>query len=135
MRNALAPRALVVALSLLVAAVVLIIPATASASSVVWVKVDAATQFPAVNRVKTVNLPAKTDGYAPRWLVAEGAVGVIQSRMSEGRGIPSRIRVMGARWYAGTWNVRYRVVTNGEYSYGKFVVSQGSKRLEFNGYS
>jgi hypothetical protein len=82
-----------------------------------------------------VNLPAKTDGYAPRWLVAEGAVGAIQSRMSEGRGIPSRIAVMGARWYAGTWNVRYRVVTNGDYSYGKFVVSQGSKRLEFNGYS
>ena len=95
--------------------------------------------YPAVSKVKATNLPRLTDGYAPRWLVAESVVGLIQYRMSDGKGIPSRVRVGGARWNGGTWRIRYRLVTvtegGNDYSYGRFTATHGSQRLTFNGYS
>lgn len=123
-------------LAALATATVLAVPATASASSnTIDLPREYQKSFPAVERVKATNVPRLTDGYAPRWLVAQGLVGVIQYRMSEGKGIPSRVWVRGARWNGGYWRVRYRVVTNGDWSYGRFTATHGSQTLQFNGYS
>ena len=113
----------------------LIAPATASAKTVTVALPDEYQQaFPAVERVTTVGLPRLTDGYAPRWLVAQSAVGVIQHRAYNGA-FPRRIWIRGARWGAGRWRVHYRTVTEGDTWYGRFVLSHDKQRLKFNGYS
>jgi len=126
---------LVAAAVLVVPAAALAVPAKAEASSIVTLRMPSELKrsFPAVYRVKAINLPRKTYGYAPRWLVAETIVGHIQGSME--KGIPARVHPQGARWDGGTWRVRYRVVTTRDGAYGKFVVSKASQRLEFNGYS
>jgi hypothetical protein len=117
-------------------AAALAVAAPALASTTVRLDESYQQVFPAVYRATLTNVPAKTNGYAPRWLVAESIVGVIQARMMDGDGIPSRISIGGARWSGGTWKVRYRVVTTKhDSSYGKFTVTQGAKRVTFNGYS
>lgn len=113
------------------------VPSIASASSTVSIKMPRymQTQFPAVYTVKATNLPAKTYGYAPRALVAETVVGQIQYSMSDSGRIPKTVHPQGTRWDGGKWRVSYRVVTNGDYSYGKFTVRKGSQTLSFDGYS
>lgn len=92
--------------------------------------------FPGVYKARTVNLPRLTRGYAPRWLVACGAVGWVKAGY-RGRTnqFPRSIVIHGASWTAGRWQVRLRVVTTRDGGYGHFVVSQGRKRIVFNGYS
>jgi hypothetical protein len=117
------------------------VPSIASASSTVTLKMprEMQSQFPSVRSVKATNLPTKTYGYAPRWLVAETAVGQIQYKMSETGRIPKTVHPQGARWDGGKWRVSYRVVTitedGNDYSYGAFTVRKGSQVLTFNGYS
>ena len=123
-------------LAAVVAASALAIPATASASShTIDLPREYQQSFPSVKRVTATNVPRLTDGYAPRWLVAQGLIGAIQYRMSEGEGIPSRVWVRGARWNGGHWRVRYRVVTKGDWTYGRFTATHGRQTLRFNGYS
>jgi hypothetical protein len=92
--------------------------------------------FPNVSNLRAINLPRKTTGYAPRCLVAESVAGMIQVYAQDHNGrIPTKVRVMGARWNAGTWRVRYRVVQGEDSPYGKFTATQGSKRITFDGAS
>jgi hypothetical protein len=117
-------------------------PGNALASDhVVGIKMprDIATAgFPAVYRVTTVNLPRLTGNYAPRWLMAQSAVGIVRARITDPH-LPRRVWLRGASWNGGYWRLRYRVVTISEdgndYSYGRFVLSRGDKRIKFNGYS
>jgi hypothetical protein len=113
------------------------VPSIASASSTVTLKMPRELQrsFPSVRSVKATNLPAKTYGYAPRWLVAETAVGQIQWSMTDTGRIPKTVHPEGARWDGGVWSVRYRVITTDDYSYGKFTLRKGSQTMTFAGYS
>ena len=93
--------------------------------------------FPVVSNLRAVNLPAKTDGYAPRCLVAESVAGMVQvyAGNHDGR-IASSVRVMGARWYGGTWRVRYRVVNNAQGdAYALVTATNGRAVVTFNGAS
>ena len=97
-------------------AAALMIPAGASAKTV---PCDGTTyggvsdSFPGVAKIRAHNLPGKTDGYAPRCLVAESVAGRVQMEMGDGEApfYPKRVRVYGARWDGGTWKMRYRQVT------------------------
>ena len=94
--------------------------------------------FPAVDKLRARNLPRLTDGYAPRCLVAEGVAGAVQSYWSEYYRAPRRVTVMGASWYSGKWNVRYRLETNGEWSWGEFTARKVGKPhqvVTWKGYS
>jgi hypothetical protein len=62
---------------------------------------------PAATHLRAYNLPRRTDGYAPRCLVAEAIVSEIQIEYSEESGPPARLRVFGARWSAGRWRCSY----------------------------
>jgi hypothetical protein len=97
---------------------------------------DLQSVFPAVYNLRAHNLPAKTDHYAPPCLVAEGGAGVIQFYAGEPGGrIPRSVRIMGARWYAGTWRVRYRTVNGDDSPYAKFTLTHGAQRITFDGTS
>jgi len=63
--------------------------------------------IPAVSKLRAIDLPRLTDGYAPRCLVAE-AVAVEIQRGFEGRSrLPRKVIVLGARWNGGTWHCTY----------------------------
>jgi hypothetical protein len=62
---------------------------------------------PKPSNLRAYNLPRRTDGYAPRCLVAEAVVAEIQLDYSEENGPPARLRVFGARWSAGRWRCTY----------------------------
>jgi hypothetical protein len=59
-----------------------------------------------IERLRTVGLPRRTDGYAPRCLVAEALASDVQGTYERSGRIPRRIRLFGARWNGGTWTVR-----------------------------
>lgn len=123
-------------------------PASASASSVVkcnghtFGMIDESS-FPGIDKLRAHNLPRRTDGYAPRCLVAESVAGMVQTKWGNGVGFPQRVRVMGARWYAGYWRVRYRQVTvhspeGGDWTYGAVTatrIGHPRQHVTFRGYS
>jgi hypothetical protein len=65
------------------------------------------TASPAVTNLRAYNLPRKTDGYAPRCLVAEALVGKIQFRYERGGRLPAKVWIYGARWNGGRWRCTY----------------------------
>jgi hypothetical protein len=62
---------------------------------------------PTIENLRAHNLPRKTDGYAPRCLVAEAIAAEIQRRLQEGRKAPSTVSIMGAQWSSGKWRCSY----------------------------
>jgi hypothetical protein len=62
---------------------------------------------PSVANLRARNLPRRTDGYAPRCLVAEAIVGEIQRRFGVSGRLPARVWVYGARWNGGRWRCSY----------------------------
>ena len=62
---------------------------------------------PDITKLRAINLPRRTDGYAPRCLVAEAIVGRIQDRYEETGALPATVRVYGAAWSGGRWNCTY----------------------------
>src|ERR1700754_633836 len=62
---------------------------------------------PTIERLKAHNLPRKTDGYAPRCLVAEAIASEIQRTLQDGGAKPRRLNVYGARWNGGKWRCSY----------------------------
>src|SRR3954471_6669697 len=62
---------------------------------------------PTIADLKAHNLPRKTDGYAPRCLVAEAIAAEIQRRLQDGKDAPRTVLVYGARWNGGKWRCRY----------------------------
>ena len=83
--------------------------------------------FPAVDKLRARNLPRLTSGYAPRCLVAESVAGAVQYYWSEHYHAPRRVNVMGARWYSGKWTIRYRLRSNGHWSWGEFTARKVGK--------
>ena len=61
---------------------------------------------PKPSNLRAYNLPRRTDGYAPRCLVAEAIVSEIQINAEGGR-LPERLQVFGARWSGGRWRCSY----------------------------
>jgi hypothetical protein len=62
---------------------------------------------PRIADLRAHNLPRKTDGYAPRCLVAEAIAAEIQRTLQEGGKAPRTVLVYGARWTGGKWRCRY----------------------------
>ena len=95
--------------------------------------------FPAIRRLRAHGLPRRTDGYAPRCLVAEAVAGLVQSRWGKDDAsvpAPTRVHPRGARWDGGIWRLRYRVVT-GEVdgTHAEITGRHGHRRITFAGYS
>jgi hypothetical protein len=57
-----------------------------------------------VKNLRAHNLPRRTDGYAPRCLVAEA---VLSEMDLEYPPLPARLNVYGARWDGGKWRCTY----------------------------
>jgi hypothetical protein len=62
---------------------------------------------PTIEALKAHNLPRKTDGYAPRCLVAEAIASEIQRTLQNGGSKPRTVTVYGARWNGGKWRCSY----------------------------
>jgi hypothetical protein len=62
---------------------------------------------PRITDLKAHNLPRKTDGYAPRCLVAEVIAADIQRALQNGEKAPRTVFAWGARWTGGKWKCRY----------------------------
>jgi hypothetical protein len=62
---------------------------------------------PTIENLRAHNLPRRTDGYAPRCLVAEAIAAEIQHRLQEGGKAPRTVSVQGARWSSGKWLCSY----------------------------
>ncbi len=96
----------------LVAAAALAAPATAAAGHVScrvgYYSPGADTASPTVTSLRAHNLPRKTDGYAPRCLVAEAIVGEDPVPLRGRAGsCPRRLWIYGARWNGGRWRCSY----------------------------
>ena len=65
------------------------------------------TDSPTVRNLRAYNLPRRTDGYAPRCLVAEALVGKIQFRYGRSGTLPAKVWIYGARWNGGRWRCSY----------------------------
>jgi hypothetical protein len=76
-------------------------------------------QFPTIHRLRAIDLPRRTDGYAPRCLVAEAVAALVKDRVARAarrhgnhfsfaEHAPRRVKPAGARWSGGTYRVRYR---------------------------
>ena len=62
---------------------------------------------PELTNLRAHNLPRKTDGYAPRCLVAEAVGAEIQLEFRLEGELPKHLHVYGARWSAGKWRCSY----------------------------
>ena len=62
---------------------------------------------PRIADLKAHNLPRKTDGYAPRCLVAEAIASEIQRALQDGKKAPRTVSTFGAQWSSGKWRCRY----------------------------
>jgi hypothetical protein len=67
--------------------------------------------FPGIGKLRAIDLPRKTDGYAPRCLVAEAVAAKVQAKWRRGITHPTVVKVGGARWDGGRWRVSARLVT------------------------
>jgi hypothetical protein len=83
--------------------------------------------FPVISRLRATGLPAKTDGYAPRCLVAEAVAAVVQQHS----GKKGRYHVYGARWDGGWWKVSYRTASGSEVA--KYTCRRGDQTVTFTG--
>jgi hypothetical protein len=98
-------------LALLVAAAALVV--AAAPASAVTITCDRGEYLllhgenPTIANLRAHNLPRKTDGYAPRCLVAEAIAAEIQRRLQNGEKAPRTVSVYGARWNGGKWRCSY----------------------------
>jgi hypothetical protein len=96
--------------ALLVAAAALVAAAPASAVTITCDPGEYQLlhgENPTIEDLKAHNLPRKTDGYAPRCLVAEALAAEIQRTLQDGRKAPRTVSVFGARWAGGKWRCSY----------------------------
>jgi hypothetical protein len=84
------------------------------------------TGVPRVTRLRAAGLPRLTSGYAPRCLVADTAAGRAVMRPYN---LPKTIRLYGARWDAGRWNVSSRF--NSERYFTSVRFTQRHKSITF----
>ena len=62
---------------------------------------------PRITDLKAHNLPRKTDGYAPRCLVAEAIAAEIRRALQNGEKAPRTVSTYGAQWSSGKWKCSY----------------------------
>lgn len=65
--------------------------------------------FPGIAKLRALNLPRLTSGYAPRCLVAEAIAGDIQFYFRQHSRFPHTVKPRGARWEGGPWTMTYVV--------------------------
>ena len=62
---------------------------------------------PKVSKLRAIDLPRRTDGYAPRCLVAESVASEVKRAIQDTGERPAQVRAFGARWSGGRWNCAY----------------------------
>ena len=62
---------------------------------------------PRVSKLRAIDLPRRTDGYAPRCLVAEAVADAVKRAIQDTGNRPAQVRVFGARWNGGRWTCTY----------------------------
>jgi hypothetical protein len=100
-------------LSLTVAAVLALVPATAGAAKLRYHSCDGKKYWlvkdledPAVKLLRIKMRNSKADGYAPRCLVAEATAAEAQRGAADGKP-PAELDVFGARWGVGKYTCTY----------------------------
>jgi hypothetical protein len=93
--------------------------------------------FRSISNLRAVNPPRKTDGYAPRCLVAESVAAMVQSWASDHMGhIPRTVEPMGARWDGRTWRIRWQMINDAQGDpYAVFTATRGRQYVMFDGAS
>lgn len=100
------------------------------------------SRFPTIHQLRAVDLPRRTDGYAPRCLVAESVAalvkdGVAKAARKQGydfrfdRHAPRTVTPMGARWYGGRYRIAYRLLRCDCDPYVQVTATRGTKRIRF----
>ena len=91
--------------------VLLAVPASADAATirckVGYYAPGLAHGKPVVSKLRAVDLPRRTDGYAPRCLVAEAVADAVKTGIEDTGARPQQVRVQGARWNGGRWTCEY----------------------------
>jgi hypothetical protein len=106
-----------------------------------WPGLDDA-RFPTIHGLRAIDLPRRTDGYAPRCLVAESVAGLVKDGIARAarehgddfdfdRDAPKKVRPMGARWSGGTYRVRYRLLRCDCDPYVQVTATRGARRIRF----
>jgi hypothetical protein len=81
-------------------------------------------ESPRASRLRAIDLPRLTDGYAVRCLVAESVAADVQLAFHRDHRLPKSVRTFGARWNGGTWQVA---------ASGKHVTAtHGHRRVKFD---
>ena len=99
-------------------------------------------RFPTIHQLRAVDLPRRTDGYAPRCLVAESVAALVKDGVAKAarnhgydfrfdRHAPRNVTPMGARWYGGRYRVRYRLLRCDCDPYVQVTATRGTKRIRF----
>jgi hypothetical protein len=119
--------------ALMLAAALAALPAAASARTVRchpgrYRLVDPLA-FPGIGHLRAVDLPRRTDHYAPRCLVAEAIAADIQQFFTAHKRLPRRLHVFGARWDGGRWRLRYRQVQSPDNPFVHAVARKGRRRV------
>jgi hypothetical protein len=102
------PRAILIALLAVAATVVAAAPASADTVTCApgeYLLIGG--ENPRIADLRAHNLPRKTDGYAPRCLVAEAIAAEVQHALQDGKQAPRTVSVFGARWRSGKWRCSY----------------------------
>jgi hypothetical protein len=97
-------------IALLAAAATLVAAAPASADTVTCAPGEYLLirgENPRIADLRAHNLPRKTDGYAPRCLVAEAIAAEVQRALQDGKKAPRTVSTFGAQWSSGKWKCRY----------------------------
>jgi hypothetical protein len=97
-------------IALLAAAATAVVAAPASADTVTCAPGEYLLirgENPRIADLRAHNLPRKTDGYAPRCLVAEVIAADVQRALQNGEKPPRTVIAWGARWSGGKWRCSY----------------------------
>lgn len=82
-----------------------------------------------MQKLKAINLPVKTDGYAPRCLVAETIAGLVQDGFKKKGKLPQRVHPRGARWDGGVWTVSYKFQKTQDGGYQLMNARRGKQQV------
>jgi hypothetical protein len=82
--------------------------------------------FPNVQHLRVIDLPPKTDGYAPPCLVAESVAGLVQYKWRQS---PKVVWARGARWNGGLWHVTYQFQKTRDGGYMKMTARKDEQRI------
>lgn len=88
-----------------------------------------------IESLRALNVPRLTSRYAPRCLVAQSLAGLVQSRWEKSGRLPTKLKVYGARWNAGTWRLSYERLLDDDAQPYSYVTARRAKQRITTGIS